>query len=269
MKATIYRLALCLASAATIMPVTAGMVVTDQGPINLYAPAQRSSTFDGCKQLFPGGKPIPLTVVSADWIPRGLCSDAFAVLYSGKSKTPLVVVERLNRQQIDDADEKRTNEFFADPRLPASERAYLDDYKGSGYDRGHMAPAGDAPTPTAMAQSFSLANMVPQDATHNRKVWRKVETDTRKYARRAQGDVFVFTGPLFDPGHETIGRNKVWVPTRIFKLVYDQATGRAWAHVLPNTSDARLGKPMDYAGFVKETGLDLLRGFQVSRSVAQ
>ncbi|WP_442764248.1 hypothetical protein [Malikia spinosa] len=100
MKATIYRLALCLASAATIMPVTAGMVVTDQGPINLYAPAQRSSTFDDCKQLFPGGKPIPLTVVSADWIPRGLCSDAFAVLYSGKSKTPLVVVERLSRQQI-------------------------------------------------------------------------------------------------------------------------------------------------------------------------
>lgn len=69
MKATIYRLALCLASAATIMPVTAGMVVTDQGPINLYAPAQRSSTFDGCKQLFPGGKPIPLTGFPAGCAP--------------------------------------------------------------------------------------------------------------------------------------------------------------------------------------------------------
>ena len=181
----------------------------------------------------------------------------------------MVVVERLSRQQIDDAGEVRTNQFFPDPRLPASERAYLDDYKGSGFDRGHMSAAGNAPTPNAMAQTFALSNMVPQDPTHNRKVWSKVEADTRKYARRAAGDVFVFTGPLFDPGHETIGRNKVWVPTRLFKLVYDQATGRAWAHVLPNTSDARLGKPMDYAGFVKETGLDLLRGFQVSRSVAQ
>ncbi len=94
MKATICRIAICLASAATIMPVTAGMIVTGQGPIELYAPAQRSSTFDGCKELFPGGRPIPLTVVSADWMPRGLCSDSFAVLYSGKSKTPLVVVER-------------------------------------------------------------------------------------------------------------------------------------------------------------------------------
>ena len=269
MEAMICRLVLCLASAATIMPVTAGMVITGQGPIELYATAQRSSTFDGCKQLFPGGKPISLTVVSADWMPRGLCSDAFAVLYSGKSKTPLIVVERLNRQQIDDADEKRTNEFFPDPRLPTAERAYLDDYKGSGFDRGHMSAAGNAPTPNAMAQTFALSNIVPQDSTHNRKVWRKVETDARKYARRAQGGVFVFTGPLFDPGHATIGRNKVWVPTRIFKLVYDEATGRAWAHVLPNTADAQIGVPMDYAGFVRETGLDLLRGFQVSGSVAQ
>lgn len=269
MKAAICRLALCLVSATTLTPATAGMIVTGQGPISLYSPQQRSSTLDGCKELFPGGRPIPLTLVSADWMPRGLCSDSFAVLYSGRSKTPLVVVERLNRQQVDDADERRTNEFFPDPRLPASERAYLDDYKGSGFDRGHMSAAGNAPTPNAMAQTFALSNMVPQDPTHNRKVWSKVEADTRKYARRASGDVFVYTGPLFDPGHETIGRNRVWVPTRIFKLVYDQATGRAWAHVLPNSSGARAGRPMDYAGFVRETGLDLLKGIQISGTASQ
>ncbi len=269
MKAAICRLALCLVSATTLTPATAGMIVTGQGPISLYSPQQRSSTLDGCKELFPGGRPIPLTLVSADWMPRGLCSDSFAVLYSGRSKTPLVVVERLNRQQVDDAGEQRTNEFFPDPRLPASERAYLDDYKGSGFDRGHMSAAGNAPTPNAMAQSFALSNMVPQDPTHNRRVWSKVEADTRKYARRAAGDVFVYTGPLFDPGHETIGRNRVWVPTRIYKLVYDQATLRAWAHVLPNNAEARIGRPMDYAGFVRETGLDLLRGFQVSGTVTQ
>lgn len=52
-------------------------------------------------------------------------------------------------------------------------------------------------------------------------------------------------------------------------MIYDQTTGRAWAHVLPNTSDARIGKPMDYAGFVRETGLDLLREVQISGSVKQ
>jgi endonuclease G len=69
--------------------------------------------------------------------------------------------------------------------------------------------------------------------------------------------VFVFTGLIFDDGYDTIGKNKVWVPTRLFKLVYDESSGRAWAYVLPN-AETRLGKPMDYADFVKATGLRLL-----------
>jgi hypothetical protein len=106
MTTTICRLALGLASAITLTQAHAGFELTGSGPISLYQAAQRSSTFDGCKDLFPGGRPIPLTTVSADWMPRGLCSDSFAVLYSGRSKTPLVVVERLNRQQVPQ-DEKR------------------------------------------------------------------------------------------------------------------------------------------------------------------
>lgn len=203
--------------------------------------------------------------------PLALCSDNFAVLYSQTSKTPLVVVERLNAAQLKDAKgEERTNQFYADPRIPKGARAELSDYRGQhpAVDRGHQSPAADAPNANAMAQSFALSNMVPQDPTNNRKIWSKVEADVRKFAVRAGGDVFVFTGPLFDAGYSTIGDNKVWVPTRLFKLVYDTSSKRAWAYVLPN-AETRVQKPMDYDTFVKSTGLKLLGNLPVTGSVGR
>lgn len=239
--------------------ITASLPAWSASSIDLYRPTQRSASFDACKHLFPAAKPVPLSLVGAAWQTRGLCSDAFAVLHSGLSKTPLVVVERLNRAQLVDArGEDRTDKFYPDPRLPSTERSHPKDYKRSGFSRGHLAAAGNAPTPQAMAQTFALSNMVPQDPINNSKVWNKLEDDTRKYAMRAQGDVFVFSGPLFDKGHGTIGRNQVYVPTRLFKLVYDQQSKRAWAHVVPNRADAQLHAPMDYKSFVSATGLKLL-----------
>lgn len=195
---------------------------------------------------------------------RELCYEAFAVLHSGTSKTPVFVAERLNRATVESANEKRTNKFFADARLPRAERAELSDYKGSGYARGHMAPAGDMPNPTAMAQSFSLANMVPQNPTQNSGAWSKIEQDTRRYALRAKGDVFVITGPVFGPNSQTIGANRMRVPTHLFKLVYDESSGRAWAHWQPNSEDARPSRPISYDELTQRIGMELLprHGFQ-------
>ena len=118
---------------------------------------------------------------------RELCYEAFAVLHSGETKTPVYVAQRLNRKSIEDADERRADKFFADARLPVAERAELEDYKRSGFSRGHMAPAGDMPTPTAMAQSFSLANMVPQNAQQTGGSWATIEQDTRRYVLEPRG----------------------------------------------------------------------------------
>jgi len=112
------------------------------------------TSFAQCPQFFSAGRP---PAISSQPKLRELCYEAFAVLHSGTTKTPVVVAQRLNRQTIEDADEKRANRFFADARLPSAERAALEDYRRSGYSRGHLAPAGDMPTPTAMVQSFSLA----------------------------------------------------------------------------------------------------------------
>ena len=167
----------------------------------LYSSQQKQPSFDSCVDLFPAGRPINVASVTAAMKPMALCSDRFAVVYSQTSKTPLVVVERLDASQLRDAKgEERTNQFYPDPRIPKSGRAELSDYRGTGLDRGHQSPAGDAPDHRSMAQSFALSNMVPQNSTNNRTAWSKLETDVRKFAQRAGGSVFVFTGPLFDLG---------------------------------------------------------------------
>ncbi|EJN10325.1 DNA/RNA non-specific endonuclease [Herbaspirillum sp. YR522] len=212
--------------------------------------------FTRCPQFFPGGQAPRLP---AGEHLRELCFDAFAVLYDAQTRTPLLVVERLNRATLLQARKQhRTDRFYPEARLPRSERAELEDYKGSGYARGHMAPAADMTTPGAMAQSFSLANMVPQDQVHNAGAWSRLEQDTRKYVMRAQGDVFVYTGPLFDGATSHIGHGRVAVPSHLFKLVYDPGSARSWAHIQANRSDTRAGPPLRYAEFVRRTGLQLL-----------
>ena len=221
--------------------------------------------FAQCPQFFAEGQ-SPRRLGPADTelqIPQGklreLCYESFAVLHSGESRTPVLVAQRLNRQILADADHKRADRFFADARLPRNERAELEDYKGSGYSRGHMAPAADMPTPSAMAQSFSLANMVPQDSQHNGGAWARIEQDTRRYVRRAQGDVYVITGPVFTPGSERIGANGVRVPSYLYKLVYDEITGKAWAHWQENRAGERVSRPISYEELVRRTGIAFLK----------
>jgi endonuclease G len=234
-------------------------------------PAQREGAkakagteqFSQCPQFFAHGQSPILPAPQST--KRPLCYEAFAILHNGQTRTPVFVAERLDRASVADADEKRTDKFFGDARLPSRERAELSDYRNSGYSRGHMAPAGNMPNPTAMAQSFSLANMIPQLQRHNGGPWSKVERDTRKYASRAKGAVYVITGPIYSAGSriETIGENKVRVPDHIFKLVYDEAGNRARAHWHANSDTERGGPPISYQELVKRTGIDFLPGAEL------
>ena len=229
--------------------------------ITTAAQAEPVTGFKDCRKFFPGEQ-LPRVPDLPARMPRDLCFDAFAVLHSGRTKTPIFAVEKLTAAQLADAaDEERTNKFFPDARLPSAERATLDDYKGSGFDRGHMAPAADMPNPTAMAQSFSLANMVPQAPENNRKTWAGIEGATRAYVKRATGPVYVFTGPVYSTaGAQVIGKGKVWVPKQLYKLVYDAGANRAWAHWVENENEARAGKPVSYRELVARTGIEFLPG---------
>jgi endonuclease G len=237
----------------------------DAAPGPASQTADTSAAFSDCRHFFAHGK---LPVVAPRPTDRALCYDAFAILHSGESKTAVYVAQKLNRASVADADEKRTNRFYPEARLRSAERATLEDFRGSGWDKGHLAPAGQMPTAQAMAQSFSLANMVPQAPRHNQGAWRvSVEDATKKYAGRATGDVYVITGPVYAPSiaqSKGIGPGQVRVPQYLFKLVYDEDQNRAWAHWHLNDDATRASRPISYGELVRRTGVEFLPGVNAS-----
>lgn len=241
-------------AAASLLALLALLAGCALRPAPQFLPG--STRFAECPQFFPAQAP-PLVPPGRGQ--RELCYSAFAVLHDGTSKTPVFVVEHLDRATIDAArGQKRSNRFFAEARLPRAERAELADYRGSGYSRGHMAPAGDMSTREAMAESFSLANMVPQDQTFNGGAWARIEQQTRQYVQRARADVYVFTGPVFAADAPTIGTGRVQVPSHLFKLVYDPCSGKSWAHWLANAPGTSVLPTISYEELVQRTRIRFL-----------
>lgn len=162
---------------------------------------------------------------------RPLCFNGFAVMHSGVTRTPLWAAEYLTKQRVTAAKKiDRIDSFHEEDQLPASERASLNDYRGSGYDRGHLAPNGDMATRAQQADSFSLANMMPQSPTNNRQVWSSLEQAVRLLVAQ-EGEAYVITGPAF-LGQKLRKAKRVLVPSDTYKVVYfpkRQAVSAYWA----------------------------------------
>lgn len=153
----------------------------------------------------------------------------------------------------------RKDRFVPDPDIPGM-RATTDDYKGSGYDRGHMAPAADMKwSEEAMKESFYLSNICPQNRNLNKGDWNDLEEKVRDWAGR-YGALCIVCGPVDDTGLATIGANDVAVPKRFFKVILRQEGEkfRAMGFLFANQSGSRDLK--EYAVSVdrveRETGLD-------------
>jgi endonuclease G len=192
-----------------------------------------SPAFAACTSDYVGGAEPHVTQAASASDVRELCFDAFAVGHSGVTHTALWSAEHLTAAGIDAArDVPRRDVFHAEAQLPRQERAELVDYVRSGFDRGHLTPSGDMPTPAAQAQSFTLANVVPQYAALNRGLWEEIEVATRDFAEQ-EGEIFVVTGPVFDSSDRTI-HDRVRVPSALFKAIYDPRRRMAAAYLAPN-----------------------------------
>ncbi|MCA1857620.1 DNA/RNA non-specific endonuclease [Massilia oculi] len=209
-----------------------------------------------CPSHYLDGRPPEIRNPKLAAATRPLCFSEFGVMHSGVTRTALWSAEHLAADQVVAAQGlDRDNAFHPEPRLPRGQRAELSDYARSGFDRGHLAPNGDMPDRTAQRESFSLANMVPQDRDHNRHIWAPIEGAVRKMAKK-EGELYVITGPAF-LGSSLRRVGNVIVPSHLYKVVYSprQKAGAAW--FVENRSDAPI-QVIPVAELERILGIELL-----------
>ena len=163
----------------------------------------------------------------------------YTLSFSKKDEQAEWVAYLLTRSMITGQSE-RTENFRPDPAVPSGS-AQLNDYKNSGYDRGHLCPAGDMTfNEQAMSETFYLSNMSPQEPAFNRGIWKNLETLVREWAEE-DDSIFVVTGGILKEFKGTIGADRVTVPKSYYKVIYD-LTGekKMIAFILPNEKGSEL-----------------------------
>ena len=204
------------------------------------------------------GLELPAPLASGD--EQILKRVGYTVSYNAKTLQPNWVAWRLTYDRTTGAAKRSGQKFCADEEVPVP-RAEDSDYRSSGYDRGHMCPAGDNKGDyDAMRESCLLSNICPQAPSLNRGDWNEMEIACRKWAKE-YGAVYVVCGPVFYKSvrHKRIGAHKIPVPEAFFKVVLCmEGTPKAIGFIYKNADGNR--PKGDYVNTVDEveriTGLD-------------
>jgi endonuclease G len=170
----------------------------------------------------------------------------YVLSYNSRRKVPNWVSWELNASYLGSV--ARQDDYRPDDTLPADlPQASLADYSGSGFDRGHMCPAGDRTLTTAAnSQTFLLSNMVPQAASSNRGPWNLLEAECRSLADAGK-ELFIVAGGVFTSSSgdsETIGSGVV-VPDQTFKVVVVLDAGQGVSSVSVDTRVIGVMMPND------------------------
>ena len=227
------------------------------------SPTNSSTFYDNSKPADPSGLEIPLTVKGSKG--KILSRVGYTTSYNAQNRIPNWVAWHLTASHVDGRYKRNTQVFHEDEEV-SSPRAYDTDYRSSGYDRGHMCPAGDNKwDKKAQEQSFLFTNICPQRHNLNTGAWNDVELQCRAWAER-YGDLYIVCGPvLYNQQHKTIGRNKVVVPEAFFKVVLRRESrpkGKGYYKAIGFVYENR-GASRDMSRYVKSvdeieelTGLD-------------
>ena len=216
-------------------------------------------SFTSCSQNKLNLINVEIPARITDRTERIITHKGYTVSYNADWKIPNWVAYELTDVEVA-GEEPRGKKFVPDPMVPKYESATTDDYKNSGWDRGHMAPAADMKWhPQAMKESFYLSNICPQNHNLNGGAWKDLEEQVRDLAAQ-KGKIYVICGPIVSEDYQTIGANKVVIPSAFFKVLLQEENGNIYTigFIYENVAGRR---PMStYARTVDEveelTGID-------------
>ena len=215
MKKTAYHLlALLLLTACNQVTTPAD---SQQQTDSLMPEAEAAALYDTKPSQVPNSLEIPRLLQGSEG--KILRRVGYTASYNAANRIPNWVAWHLTASHVGGHYNRNNEVFHEDPEV-SNPRAYDSDYRGSGYDRGHMCPSGDNKwNKEAQEQSFLFTNICPQRHNLNTGAWNDVELQCRAWAKR-YGDLYIVCGPvLYDQQHKTIGRNRVVVPEAFFKVV--------------------------------------------------
>ncbi len=169
-------------------------------------------------------KNVEIPNITEERSDRVITHKGYTVSYNYDWKIPNWVAYELTDREVE-GEVPRYDRFKPDPMVPQHATATTEDYKYSGYDRGHMAPAADMKwDEQVMRESFYLSNICPQNPNLNGGVWKDLEEQVRDLASQ-KGRIFVICGPIVNDISTTIGANKVVVPQAFFKVLLQEDNG--------------------------------------------
>lgn len=188
--------------------------------------------------------------------PDVFCHLVYVSGYSSTRLNPLWVAQRLTREDMVRGESIfRTDQstFAPEPLLTENQQAADSDFNGNDWDKGHMAPANDAPDVPSQLDTFFLSNAVPQHFRLNRYMWAYLEGSVHQRAA-LYGEVYVVTGPNFARRPELMN-GRVAIPAETFKAIYIPSRQLAVGFIATNGNNSAC-RIVSINVLTRQTGID-------------
>ncbi|HDZ05041.1 hypothetical protein LCGC14_0081030 [marine sediment metagenome] len=220
---------------------------------NFYTPATYSNS-----DKEPISNEFPKELLPSSTTGEIVNHEYFTLSYNEPYEQAEWVAYTLDKSHLTYDDRKRPY-FIEDPYV-SSKSADWRNYKGSGYDRGHLVPAGDRRfSLQAYNETFYTSNISPQDREFNGGVWNDLEQQTRRWAKK-YGVLYIFTGGVLESGLKEIGQEDVDVPDVFYKIIAHKNEDKVYSISFMIPNKPQFTSLRDFVVSIddieKETGID-------------